>query len=161
MMSDLEDLPSQMEQFDLLMFYMITSISLFNAFIPTIVSLLLNLFIWDSKIEKSLKVQISDLKEELGFINMTDEFAKYSKIQRKLNKISDELKNKNNRQFLYQTKTRMILYVILYGISGIIFFLINWNHFRKPLLFFVSDNLFYPFGPLLAFPTGQSSNKII
>ncbi|OTF81381.1 tail-anchored protein insertion receptor WRB-like protein [Euroglyphus maynei] len=45
--------------------------------------------------EQSLKRQVSDLKEELGSINMTDEFAKYSKIQRKLIKVTDELKNKN------------------------------------------------------------------
>lgn len=48
--------------------------------------------------QKSLQRQVYDLKAELGTINMVDEFAKYAKIQRKLNKAVDELKNqsKNN-----------------------------------------------------------------
>lgn len=45
--------------------------------------------------ETSLLRQVSDLKEELGLISMTDEFAKYSKIKRKLNKASDELSSKS------------------------------------------------------------------
>lgn len=45
--------------------------------------------------ETSLLRQVSDLKEELGLISMTDEFAKYSKIKRKLNKASDELNSKS------------------------------------------------------------------
>lgn len=55
----------------------------------------INLLFCDSQVETSLRRQESDLKEELGSINMTDEFAKYSKIQRKLIKISDELRNKS------------------------------------------------------------------
>lgn len=145
---------------NLSLFYLVTSASLFSAFIPVIVSLLLNLLTWDSQMEQSLKRQVSDLKEELGSINMTDEFAKYSKIQRKLIKITDELKNKNNRQFIYQTKTRMILYAVSYGISAIAFFTIHWTFRGQPVIIFngnQSNDLFYPLGPLLSFPTGQSN----
>lgn len=48
--------------------------------------------------ETSLLRQVSDLKEELGQISMADEFAKYSKIKRKLNKASDELNSKSKLQ---------------------------------------------------------------
>ncbi|XP_075681377.1 guided entry of tail-anchored proteins factor 1 isoform X1 [Dermatophagoides pteronyssinus] len=152
---------SNINETNLLLFYLVTSASLFSAFIPTIVSLLLSLLTWDSQMEQSLKRQASDLKEELGSINMTDEFAKYSKIQRKLLKITDELKNKNNRQFIYQTKTRIILYAISYGISAIAFLTIHWTYHGQPVLIFDNDHhsidLFYPLGPLLSFSTGHSN----
>jgi hypothetical protein len=45
--------------------------------------------------ETSLRRQVCDLKAELGAINMCNEFAKYAKIQRKLNKATDELKNQS------------------------------------------------------------------
>lgn len=49
----------------------------------------------DTELETSLRRQVCDLKAELGGISMVDEFAKYAKIQRKLNKMTDELKNQS------------------------------------------------------------------
>jgi len=53
-------------------------------------------FIGDTRMETSLRRQVCDLKAELGAINMCNEFAKYAKIQRKLNKATDQLKNQSN-----------------------------------------------------------------
>lgn len=55
----------------------------------------MNLFFNDTEMENNLRRQASDLKSEMGGISMIDEFAKYAKIQRKLNKITDELKNQS------------------------------------------------------------------
>lgn len=102
-------------QSDLTLFYTVTLLSLYSSCIPILVSVvsicickccnflskpsfdlqLTNLFTWDSQVETSLKRQVSDLREELGSVSMMDEFAKYSKIQRKLNKAKDELTNKS------------------------------------------------------------------
>lgn len=41
--------------------------------------------------EANLRRQVCDLKAELGSISMVDEFAKYAKIKRKVNKVTDEL----------------------------------------------------------------------
>lgn len=41
--------------------------------------------------EVNLRRQVCDLKAELGSISMVDEFAKYAKIKRKVNKVTDEL----------------------------------------------------------------------
>ncbi len=53
------------------------------------------MFINETQMETSLRRQVCDLKAELGAINMCNEFAKYAKIQRKLNKAADELKNQS------------------------------------------------------------------
>ena len=112
----MEKMSSLANEESLSLFYLVTFISLYSALIPTIVSLvstsytfcqlsfnnfspffkLVNIFIWDSQVETSLKRQVSDLKEELSQISMTDEFAKYSKIKRKLNKATDELSSKSS-----------------------------------------------------------------
>lgn len=42
--------------------------------------------------EISLKEQLTQLRSDIKTVNMVDEFAKYAKIQRKINKLSDELK---------------------------------------------------------------------
>lgn len=141
---------------DLALFYMVTALSFYSAMIPTLVSLLLNIFIWDSQVETSLKRQVSDLKEELGTVCMTDEFAKYSKIQRKLNKATDELHSKNQSQMIYQNKTKLILYIILYAILIIGMVTINWKYYYKPIIT-LSENTLYPIGFILGFPTGQNN----
>lgn len=41
--------------------------------------------------EANLRRQVCDLKAELGSVSMVDEFAKYAKIKRKVNKVTDEL----------------------------------------------------------------------
>lgn len=45
----------------------------------------------ESELESNLRRQVCDLRAELGGISIVDEFAKYAKIQRKINKMSEEL----------------------------------------------------------------------
>ena len=40
----------------------------------------------------NLKSQVKEFKAEQGTISMTDEFAKYAKLQRKIDKIMNQLK---------------------------------------------------------------------
>ena len=61
----------------------------------------LHVFIWDAPVAAALKRQISDLKQELGSVNMAHEFAKYSKIKRKLTKATDELQTKSQMTKAY------------------------------------------------------------
>ncbi|KAH9381067.1 hypothetical protein HPB48_016676 [Haemaphysalis longicornis] len=41
--------------------------------------------------ESNLRRQVCDLRAELGGMSIVDEFAKYAKIQRKINKMSEEM----------------------------------------------------------------------
>lgn len=141
---------------DLSLFYLVTGISLYSALIPTIVSLLVNLFIWDCPVETSLLRQVSDLKEELGLISMTDEFAKYSKIKRKLNKASDELNSKSRNQMIKLSKLKLVLYVVFYLILVVCTVTVNWRYKYEPIFTF-PENALYPIGLVVGFPTGQSN----
>lgn len=59
-----------------------------------------------SKLTKSstyfeLKAQLESMQKECSYINMTDEFAKYARLQRKIIKIQDELKNNGMDKCIY------------------------------------------------------------
>lgn len=51
--------------------------------------------------EANLRRQACDLKAELGSVSMVDEFAKYAKINRKVNKVTVELSHQG-MQFLFK-----------------------------------------------------------
>ena len=42
--------------------------------------------------EGKLRAELKNLREHLSTISMTDEFAKYAKTERKINKITEQLK---------------------------------------------------------------------
>lgn len=39
-----------------------------------------------------MRAEIQDMKQELATINMMDEFARYARLERKINKTTDRLK---------------------------------------------------------------------
>ncbi|XP_054163533.1 guided entry of tail-anchored proteins factor 1-like [Oppia nitens] len=137
------------------LFIFVTFWSLFNAFIPLMVKVILNVFLNETKMETSLRRQIRDLKTELSDISMSDEFAKYAKIDRKLNKAKDQLKSQSDSQTIVRIKARVLFYVIFYSISAVVTVYLLWNY-RYEVLFRIPEHLFYPFGFILAFPTGVS-----
>ncbi|CAG2164982.1 unnamed protein product, partial [Oppiella nova] len=133
------------------LFLFVTFWGFFNAFIPLIVKLVLTVFLNETQMEESLRRQIRDLKTELSDISMSDEFAKYAKIQRKLNKAKDQLKSQSDAQTIFRIKAKVFLYIILYAISSMVTMYLLWNY-RYEVLFRLPDHLFYPFGLLLSFP---------
>lgn len=39
-----------------------------------------------------MRTEIQDMKQELSTVNMMDEFARYARLERKINKMTDKLK---------------------------------------------------------------------
>ncbi|XP_049767020.1 guided entry of tail-anchored proteins factor 1-like isoform X4 [Schistocerca cancellata] len=61
--------------------------------------------------ERQLKTEEAHVKAELATISMIDEFAKYARMQRKLNKIQNELKTVAASRLKSQAKTKIaVLY---------------------------------------------------
>ncbi|XP_021519910.1 guided entry of tail-anchored proteins factor 1 isoform X2 [Meriones unguiculatus] len=46
----------------------------------------------DAEQEAQMRAEIQDMKQELATINMMDEFARYARLERKINKTTDRLK---------------------------------------------------------------------
>ena len=51
----------------------------------------MELVVESSDEEEDLRRQLKTLQEELRTINMSDEFAKYAKTERKINRLKDEI----------------------------------------------------------------------
>lgn len=56
--------------------------------------------------EIEMRAAIQAMKKELSSINMMDEFARYARLERKINKMTDKLKTYGNK--------RTALYLCLY-----------------------------------------------
>uniref|UniRef100_A0A8C6GMK5 Guided entry of tail-anchored proteins factor 1 n=1 Tax=Mus spicilegus TaxID=10103 RepID=A0A8C6GMK5_MUSSI len=46
----------------------------------------------DEEQESWMRAEIQDMKQELSAVNMMEEFARYTRLERKINKITDKLK---------------------------------------------------------------------
>lgn len=58
----------------------------------------LKLFCKKSQLEVDMEREISEIKSKLDQISMVDEFAKYAKLQRKLNALREGLKVESNNE---------------------------------------------------------------
>ncbi|OXB79523.1 UNVERIFIED_CONTAM: hypothetical protein H355_000339 [Colinus virginianus] len=46
----------------------------------------------DAEQESQMRAEIQNMKQELATISMMDEFARYARLERKINKMTDKLK---------------------------------------------------------------------
>lgn len=114
--------------------------------------MILQIITSERELESNLRRQVCDLKAELGSINMVDEFAKYAKIQRKINKVTDELSHQAQVRSTYTFKVRIIVTAVLYAIMGfsLLYLMIYYN--SVPILQLPSKWL-YPLNRFLALPS--------
>uniref|UniRef100_A0A7M4FEE1 Guided entry of tail-anchored proteins factor 1 n=1 Tax=Crocodylus porosus TaxID=8502 RepID=A0A7M4FEE1_CROPO len=55
----------------------------------------------DAEQESQMRAEIQNMKQELSTISMMDEFARYARLERKINKMTDKLKTHGRVQCLY------------------------------------------------------------
>lgn len=99
-----------------LFFWFVTFCGMFTAFIPFIVRMVLQVISQETEMESNLRRQVCDLKAELGGMSIVDEFAKYAKIQRKINKMSEELAHQAQLKSMYMFKVRLAATALLYAL---------------------------------------------
>lgn len=46
----------------------------------------------DAEQESQMRAEIQDMRQELATVNMMDEFARYARLERRINKMTDKLK---------------------------------------------------------------------
>lgn len=61
----------------------------------------------ESNSERSLRSEIHKLEQEMMNIPMVDEFAKYTKIQRRHTKLRDDLKNEVSARMTSRSKAQL------------------------------------------------------
>ncbi|CDQ76990.1 unnamed protein product [Oncorhynchus mykiss] len=66
--------------------------NLFKTLLPTISSFLLKVLQKDAEQERDMRAEIQEMKKEHNSVSMMDEFARYARLERKINKMTDKLK---------------------------------------------------------------------
>merc|ERR1711953_720803 len=99
---------------------------------------------------------IKNMKEELKSVSQVDDFAKYSKLERKILKARQELENSKGGSNTSRLQTKVAIVSFWRMLGGITMMFIMWNHGSTPLLRFRSQ-FWYPFGWMISMPTGVSN----
>ncbi|KAJ7385804.1 hypothetical protein OS493_013838 [Desmophyllum pertusum] len=121
--------------------------------------------------EKHMKDRIIQMKSEQVMISAQDEYARYIRLQRQINKLTEELSQLVKQRSEKATRRRKILTAICMGLLALchISFLLTY---RKDPVIVLPMEWFHPLNTILAFPTGVAgaiglpcwiitSNKII
>lgn len=132
-----------------LFFWFVTFCGMFAAFIPLVVRMVLQIISQESEMESNLRRQVCDLKAELGGISIVDEFAKYAKIQRKINKMSEEMTHQAQLKSTYTFKVHLAATAALYALMGITVVYLLWNY-RTQSLVVLPEHWLVPVGGWLA-----------
>ncbi|CAN7981729.1 guided entry of tail-anchored proteins factor 1 [Ixodes scapularis] len=132
-----------------LFFWFVTFCGMFTAFIPLVVRMVLQVISQESEMESNLRRQVCDLRAELGGISIVDEFAKYAKIQRKINKMSEELSHQGQLKSTYTFKVRLAATAILYALMAITVAYLVWNYRSQPIVV-LPEQWLSPIGSLLS-----------
>lgn len=124
----------------------------------------------------TLNNEVKRLKKERDQYNQIDEFAKYTLVERKLNKVLDKIKASKND--IRTTKmSKMIYFKIGYFVVISLFSIaLIWYYYDKPIIDFdsyVNSNqnqtkddvksnfvIFYPLNNFLSFPATHKQNSI-
>merc|ERR1712180_524528 len=99
---------------------------------------------------RSMKQQLQQLKKQQNSISMQEEFARYSKLQRNINKLTDQLKQEVETRRSQRTRVSYTIKSVVY--VAIMFCLFYWC--RTTPVVVLPTNWFPYVGRFLAIPTG-------
>ncbi|KAI2655973.1 Guided entry of tail-anchored proteins factor 1 [Labeo rohita] len=98
-------------------FLVLSSVFLCNlvkTLLPSISSFLSKVFQKDADQEMEMRTEIQNMKMELSTISMMDEFARYARLERRINKMTDQLKTLVKSRTAQQAKMKWIVNIVFY-----------------------------------------------
>lgn len=115
-----------------------------------------------------LNAEMKVLLKERDSYNQVDEFAKYSLVQRKVNKLTEKTKEVRNAQSKERMKASMCVKAVLIVLISLMSVMLIWYCYDKPVVDFQASieksyadaNAFYPLNWLLSFPCAKTKNVI-
>uniref|UniRef100_A0A8C0ZQN0 Guided entry of tail-anchored proteins factor 1 n=1 Tax=Castor canadensis TaxID=51338 RepID=A0A8C0ZQN0_CASCN len=66
--------------------------NILRILLPSFSSFVSRVLQQDAEQESQMRAEIQGMKQELSTVNMMDEFARYARLERKINKMTDKLK---------------------------------------------------------------------
>uniref|UniRef100_A0A3P9KR51 Guided entry of tail-anchored proteins factor 1 n=1 Tax=Oryzias latipes TaxID=8090 RepID=A0A3P9KR51_ORYLA len=131
--------------------------NLMKTFLSTLSSLLSKMIQKDAEQESEMRTEIQGMKMEQSSISMMDEFAKYARLERKINKTTDKLKTHGEMQMAARDShiragAEPRFYMLQCTFAALMVSLI-WKYYSDPVTV-VPSRWIAPVERLVAFPTG-------
>ncbi|XP_071819243.1 guided entry of tail-anchored proteins factor 1-like isoform X2 [Apostichopus japonicus] len=105
--------------------------------------------------EVSLQTELKVLKAEQDEIDVKEEFAKHAKLQRKINKLTDELNSIRSSNLKLSVTIQWGVKIGLHILHKFCYVLLIWCFKEHPMVY-LKEDWTWPLGRVLAFPSGQS-----
>ncbi|XP_038616127.1 guided entry of tail-anchored proteins factor 1-like isoform X3 [Tachyglossus aculeatus] len=127
--------------------------SLFKILLPSFSSLISRLLQKDAEQESQMRMEIQNMKQELSTISMMDEFARYARLERKINKMTDKLKTHVKARTAQLAKIKWVINIVFYILQAALMISLIWKYYSEPVTVLPSKWI-APLERLVAFPTG-------
>ncbi|KAJ9576158.1 hypothetical protein L9F63_006980 [Diploptera punctata] len=120
---------------------------------PLIIKSFLSIIFMETRQELELKAETIAVRREMSEISMVDEFARHARLQRKLNKLQEEIKYLANFRMSETLKFKVIATYTSQILMGLGMLYLIWSYKYVPVIVLLDDWL-YPLGRIFQWPTG-------
>lgn len=127
--------------------------NLMKTLLPSISSFLSKMVQKDAEQESEMRAEIQEMKKEQSSISMMDEFARYARLERKINKTTDKLKTHVKSRTAQQAKMKWVVNIVFYILQAALMISLIWKYYSDPVTV-VPSRWIAPVERLVAFPTG-------
>ncbi|KPP79923.1 tail-anchored protein insertion receptor WRB-like [Scleropages formosus] len=131
--------------------------NLAKTLIPTVSSFLSKVFQKDAEAEMEMRTDIQEMKMELSTVSMMDEFARYARLERKINKTTDKLKSHVKSRTAYQAKVKWGVNIVYHVLQAVLMVTLIWKFYASPVTVLPSKWI-VPLERLVAFPSGVAGS---
>uniref|UniRef100_A0A4W5PA65 Guided entry of tail-anchored proteins factor 1 n=1 Tax=Hucho hucho TaxID=62062 RepID=A0A4W5PA65_9TELE len=127
--------------------------NLFKILLPTISSFLSKVLQNDAEQERDMRAEIQEMKKEHNSVSMMDEFARYARLERKINKMTDKLKTHVKSRTAQHAKMKWMVNIGFYILQAALMISLIWKYYADPVTV-VPSKWIAPLERLVAFPSG-------
>ncbi|KAK1169414.1 guided entry of tail-anchored proteins factor 1-like [Acipenser oxyrinchus oxyrinchus] len=127
--------------------------NLVKTLLPSVSSLLSKVLQKDADQETQMRLDIQSMKQELSTISMMDEFARYARLERKINKMTDKLKTHVKSRTGQLAKIKWMVSIVFYILQAVLMISLIWKYYADPVTVLPSKWI-APLERLVAFPSG-------
>ncbi|XP_070606537.1 guided entry of tail-anchored proteins factor 1 isoform X1 [Erythrolamprus reginae] len=127
--------------------------NLLKILLPSSSSIISKLLQKDAEQESEMRSDIQSMKQELSTISMMDEFARYARLERKINKMTDKLKTYVKTRTAQLAKIKWVINIVFYILQGALMITLIWKYYSEPVTV-LPNKWLAPLERLVAFPTG-------
>ncbi|KAM9321399.1 guided entry of tail-anchored proteins factor 1 [Gastrophryne carolinensis] len=129
--------------------------NLCKAQLAALASIVSRLLQKDADQECQMRSEIQSMRQELSSISMMDEFARYARLERKINKMTDKLKTLVKARTGQLAKVKWVVSIVFYVLQAALMISLIWKYYSEPVTVLPSKWI-APLERLVAFPSGVS-----